>query len=404
MVICCNKISLNNHSFQEAVQILSKMSDISTKLEKHFRSKVDVKQVLKNEADRIYNLVKSEVRNYISQYKNDAVTVVDMGSSSDGLKVVAPDEYDVMLVVENTRLEPSESSAVPGYYTLHTPFVMPESAYRYRWIDLEECVVGERLKPSLVRQSFHSMMQTVVNGHSDSRYSLHICQSGPAIEVGVSWSTSKFMTIDFVPAVKINGEFFVARPLQYDVELGAHSVQDENFLWRKSYIQQEKQKISYFSENLRRAVMLWKAAQLHSAQLHLLSSYHFKTIGMMLASTTRWYSLEECVVAVGEKLISALRYKNLPNFFDAGVNLLHRKKMDSLDNLKNHLTRNLEGDRLLKLLGAHVRESLYVKQNVHVKESGGWCTSCCYCFCMFIMIVIAIVMIDIYHKQMKSYI
>ena len=383
------------------------MSYINTKLENHFGSKVDIEPVLKAEADKIYSLVKYKVKNYISDYKDNAVTVVDMGSSSDGLKVVAPDEYDVMLVVKTTELEAFGSSDVPGYYTLNTPRIIFESMdYGYRWIDLDKCMSHHRLKPDLVRRSFESMMHNVVN--YDRSYNLHMRKSGPAIEVGVKWSGGS-MTIDFVPAVKIRGEYFVARPLPYQ---DFNNVKNREFLWRKSYIQEEKEEVSGFDKNLRKAVMLWKAAQLHSPQLQMLSSYHFKTIGMMLTNTTRGYSLEDCVIAVGEELIAALRSQNLPCFFDPGVNLLHRKGSDSLDNLRNHLTRNLQGDMLLKLLGvqgkenvnvryiylpskpasAHVRESLYVNETVHVKEGGGSCTSCCYCFCMFIMIVIAIVM------------
>ena len=376
MVICCNKISINNHSFQEAVQILSKMSYINTKLENHFGSKVYVEPGLKAEAYGIYNLVKSEVRNYIPQYKNNAVTMVDMGSSSDGLKVVAPDEYDVMLVVENTRLKACESSDVPGYYTLQKPNYVREAAnFEYRWISLDKCMVGKLLKPDKVRQSFESMMHKVENGQSDSKYKLDMRKSGPAIEVGVSWS-GRSMTIDFVPAVKIRGDYFVARPLPYQ---DFNDVENREYLWRKSYVQEEKKEVSGFDKNLRKAVMLWKTARLYSKQLNMLSSYHFKTIGMMLASTTRGYSLEDCVIAVGEELIAGLKRKNLPCFFDLGVNLFYRKKSDSLDNLKNYLARNMKGGKLLKLLG--------------VRESHGWCTSCCYCFCMFTMTVIAVFMI-----------
>ena len=350
------------------------MSYINTKLENHFGSNVDIKPELRAEADGIYSLVKYKVKNYISNYKDNAVTVVDMGSSSDGLKVVAPDEYDVMLMVETTDLEAFESSDVPGYYTLNTPRVIFESLnYGYRWIDLDKCMSHHRLKPDLVRRSFESMMHNVVN--YDRSYNLHMRKSGPAIEVGVKWS-GRSMTIDFVPAVKIRGEYFVARPLPYQ---DFYNVKNREFLWRKSYIQEEKEEVSSFDKNLRKAVMLWKAARLHSPQLQMLSSYHFKTMGMMLASTTRASSLEEGVIAVGEELIAALRSQNLPCFFDPEVNLFYGKKSNSLDNLKNYLAWNMKGGKLLKLLG--------------VRESRGWCTSCCYCFCVFIMTMIAVFMI-----------
>ena len=322
-------------------------SNINGKLEQQFRSAVYIEPVLKAEADQIYNLVKSEVRNYISQYKNDAVTMVDMGSSSDGLKVVAPDEYDVMLVVETTNLDPSRSQEVPGYYyMLRTQGGVSEGARRWRWLELDGCVKDGYLRADMVRNSFQSMMQTVVNGHTGSTYKLHIRQSGPAIEVGVSWS-GKSLTIDFVPAVKVNGEFFVATPLLDDVR-------DRNFLWRKSYINQEKQNISGFSENLRKAVMIWKAAQINSSQLQGLSSYHFKTIGMMLArrSGTSWLSLEECVTAIRDELLSALEMKRLPSAFDPGVDLFARKEQSSLENVKNFVLRHKEGEKLLRMLGA----------------------------------------------------
>ena len=116
------------------------------------------------------------------------------------------------------------------------------------------------------------MMQTAVNGHSNTKsyHSLNTRQSGPAVQVDVSWS-GKSLTIDFVPAIKINGELFVDTPLLDDVK-------DRNFLWRKSYVSQEKQSISLFSENLRKAVMVWKAAQIDCPQLRGLSSYHLKPL------------------------------------------------------------------------------------------------------------------------------
>ena len=77
---------------------------LATNLDEHFRLNVEIDSQLKREANKIYKLVKSQVQNYILDNGHDEVTLVDMGSSPEGLKVVAPDEYDVMLVVINRVL------------------------------------------------------------------------------------------------------------------------------------------------------------------------------------------------------------------------------------------------------------------------------------------------------------
>ena len=319
------------------------------RLEQCFHSEVEIDCESKNDADRIYDLVKTALKTHISGNVGNNVTLVDMGSSFENLKVRKPDEYDLMLAVHNTGLQ-VVSSEVPGFFYIKElyPRINNETAFKsWRWIDFVECMEENFLSPVKVRGSFHSMMHRFLKQHHDSRYTMNMRQSGPAIEVSVAW-TGKSMTIDFVPTISIMGDIFVAKPLPCttyaDTEKG-------ELLWRKSFSPQEREFISlHLSENWRKAVMMWKAARLNSAQLQTLSSYHFKIIGMKLAKTRVASSLEDSVTSIGKELASRLQERSLPHIFNSEVNLLSSKSKDSLDNLEKFVTNRLKCFNIVSLI------------------------------------------------------
>ena len=310
---------------------------LATNLDEHFRLNIEIDSKLKQDADKIYELVKSQVQNYILDNGHDEVTLVDTGSSPEGLKVVAPDEYDVMLVVVNRELDATTKREAPGYSHIHVPFIRNEAKIQYRWIQFDECMDGYYLSPDLVRRSFQSMMQKIINDLKDKRYKLKMRQSGPGIKVSVSW-LDKIIHIDFVPTVKIQGQYFVAKP--FPSKGMANTCNDKNeLLWRKSFSHKEQEMVAlHLDEIWKKAIMMWKAARLNSPQLQTLSSYHFKIIGLQLAQSKPRSSLEDCAQYIGEELISGLEKRNLPHIIYPQVNLFEHMNKQALENVKQFLS------------------------------------------------------------------
>ena len=360
---------------------------LATNLDEHFRLNVEIDSQLKREAKKIYKLVKSQVQNYILDSGHDEVTLLDMGSSPEGLKVVAPDEYDVMLVVINRLLRATTKREAPGYSHIHYPPKIKEAKIQYRWIQFDECMDGYYLSPDLVRRSFQSMMQKIINDLKDKRYKLKMRQSGPGIEVSVSVLDKMMIHIDFVPTVQIQGEYFVAKPFpskgmarptvqiqrEYFVakpwKILENTRYDKNeLLWRKSFSHKEQEMVAlHLDENWKKAIMMWKAARLYSPQLQALSSYHFKIIGLHLAQSKPRSSLEDCAQYIGEELISGLEKRNLPHIIYPQVNLFEHMNKQALENVKQFLSNRFKRMDILTFF-------VTIHQNRHRGwKIGHWC-------------------------------
>ena len=286
------------------------------------------------------------------------------GSVYEGLKVIRPDEFDVMMPL---KLEPKiwkldEGKAslrgADGYWFVRRKELGSIPLGASPW---DKSLIGDCLSPSKIISRFIGLIQKGINRQeSTSEYEIRLRKSGPAITLDVRYDGYKHLSIDLVPAVSVGGVCVVAK--NHPRALQSFSDTDFQNLWRRSYSEEEKDKLRKMDLQdggcRLKCLRIVKAIRLnHRQQFGMLPSYVYKTLLFHLVDMEdEWHqeALAERIIDMFKTLEGYLKSGNLDHYFDPHVNLLEGCSPTSLNDLACYIARIVgrnDWSRLLQVRG-----------------------------------------------------
>ena len=340
--------------------------ELKDKLERYYQSHVKIKPSDMNKAQGVADEVIEGVQRHLqSTYLSLAIGgLQQVGSTTEDLKVVAPDEFDFMvpigLDVNAWKLEDAAHRA-PGFWLLRKA--------KWSLSSLDNFMAGDYLSPAKIRSSFQGTLMRFVSNYT-GRYRIRVSTHGPSVTLTVTYDHYRTLSIDIVPTLSLVKTFLwvfttqnvkiVGKP--HPLSLRGYSAYDT--LWRHSFSIEEGKQLRRFSTNRAchtKCLKILKAIRLDNAQLSMLSSYHLKTL---LLHQMRFYSaenhwshgaLEDRFVGMVKALRSYVKDRRLPHFFTPEVNLLahlqsNLNEQDALFNLENYLNRVIRKYDFVSLL------------------------------------------------------
>jgi hypothetical protein len=288
--------------------------------------------------------------------------LIPTGSSTDGLKVIQPDEFDVLIPI---RLVSKDGWTLdflpddPGFAKLsntHADANIPKNLFE-----------GSNLSSVKIKGYYQGLLQRYVNQQS-TRYGIKLKTGGPALTLIVTYSGGKKMSVDLVPCVEIGEKTVVAKPhpsMKYPDD-DPHP--DSTVLWRRSYSTMEQEQLSMHYDGFTKCLMIMKSLRVNHVQLAMISSYALKSAFLHWRETIRSAEWDDGALLVNFRefsnfLCAMAKKRKIYPFFESNpnANLLKRLSPIALSNLWNFIERNLVTHRLRNLL--HQTKSTYYDFN-----------------------------------------
>ena len=337
---------------------LYKYPCLSDKLKEYYDSYVKIPAEKMSNASQVVENIKRCILDYFSRCQSQ-FNITEMkgtGSCREGLKVINPDEYDVMVSV---RLDGMSWAVVPSD---HPNFFEVRKTGRAS-SPYDEYLTGGCICPNRLRYSFQGKIQRAVNNLR--MYKIALETHGPAITVKVCYGEGKTVHIDFVPSVEVNKKIVVPKPYKHDRLVKEHAPPNmdtgaESRLWRQSFSDEE---YAFLSGRLPpscchlEVLKIFKAIRLNfQSQFGMFSSYVYKTVLMHMiwdkSDKTQWGQnyLEERFIEFLETLQGYLSKRHLPHFYKPEINLLEDFSPNSCDNLAGYIDHRLGEKELVKML------------------------------------------------------
>ncbi len=333
------------------------------KLNEYYDNYVKIPEQNMSIAQSVVKDVKSHVLDYFLHFHPELniTEMKDTGSCREGLKVIRPDEFDIMFYINLDRRtwEFVHSLDNPNFFEVRK-IGSGDSPY-------DQYILNRYLSPWKLGNDFHGKIQRAVN--MLELYSINLERHGPAITLKVRYGEGKKVYIDFVPGVKMGSKVVVPKPHKRVPEYAPPHIRhagDESRLWRQSFSEEE---CTLISENLPpeccylKVLKIFKAVRLNApSQFGMLSSYVYKTVLMhmirssRLDATRRWAydNLEERFIEFLDALQQYLSDGRLPHFFNSDINLLEDFSDQSCENLQRYIKYRVgekEITEMLKLRG-----------------------------------------------------
>ncbi|XP_071943914.1 mitochondrial dynamics protein MID51-like [Antedon mediterranea] len=146
-------------------------------------------------ANQIVERIENFIKHFLEHTKLEELpytfgNLLHQGSSYEGLKVIKPDEFDLMLPLKLNEpdweiTKPYGPYETPGYF-----FIKKKRIY---------------LNPKEIKQTFQSILQKVINRIQQRNTITLRASSGPALTLNVCYDDNLKMSIDIVPAISLNG-------------------------------------------------------------------------------------------------------------------------------------------------------------------------------------------------------
>ncbi|ELU10280.1 hypothetical protein CAPTEDRAFT_201257 [Capitella teleta] len=273
--------------------------------------------------------------------------LIPIGSSTDGLKVIQPDEFDVLIPI---RLVSKDGWTLdflpddPGFAKLsntHADANIPKNLFE-----------GSNLSSVKIKGYYQGLLQRYVN-QQRNRYGIKLKTGGPALTLIVTYSGGKKVSVDLVPCVEIGEKTVVAKPhpsMRYPDD-DPHP--DSTVLWRRSYSTMEQEQLSMHYDGFTKCLMIMKSLRVNHDQLAMISSYALKSAFLHWRETNRSAKWDDGALLVNFRefsnfLCAMARKKKIYPFFESNpnANLLKRFSPIALSNLWNFIERNLVTHRL----------------------------------------------------------
>ncbi|XP_033120701.1 cyclic GMP-AMP synthase-like [Anneissia japonica] len=350
---------------------LQRRKSLTKELRRYYSEAVAIPNAKRKRAKEVVEDIKRSLQWFVglmpineSESKYIFGNIISQGSSYEGLKVIEPNEFDLLLPLEledglwtytaETAEEHNDDAIVAQ--TQYFYIEKDENAKTLYENAIFNCVY---LDPITIKQRMQSIVQRAINKMNFPylQGDITLCHGlGPALTLGVCYDDDKQkMKIDIVPSIRIDDNLFVAKKhpdADYKSPENMH-----NYLWRESYSEKEKKIIKKMDkeDECRRTCLKIlktirekkekKASLLEEA----LDSYHLKTCMLHLNDDKTigpWdkdklkYRFKDLL----RKLLEFLEKKTMPNYHCSGVNLLSTIKNSQRIGIINWLTSILDSD------------------------------------------------------------
>ncbi|XP_033119756.1 uncharacterized protein LOC117119056 [Anneissia japonica] len=308
-------------------------------------------------AKEVVEKIKRSFQKYVRENHFNCREIMHQGSVYEGLKVIEPNEFDLLFPVElensGWKLEQAIDSEcdIPGYYFIQKEGYLGGSYWN-------ECIVNDTyLSPVKVGRKMQSVIQKYVKDVTlPNEINFTLRENGPALTLEVCYDDSGHMSIDIVPSIKIRGRMFVAKrhPNADEYQTLRRVDNMYNHIWRESFSEMEKsiiRQMDGMNECRRTCLKILKTIRKKKgkSQLGKLWSYHLKTCLLHLNDDRRigpWHqdNLDDRFKDLLRKLIKFLSTKKMPSFFDDSVDLFRDFSPIQLQNIEGWLNRIIRSD------------------------------------------------------------
>lgn len=345
-----------NSSFPKQTQLQRLLSEsevpLQTKLQEYYNGYVNIPVKEMERAQDVLCHIKRPILKYLQDIHPNIITELrDCGSTKEGLKVIKPDEFDVMIPLNVTpqsfSLEPAGSA--PGFVVLRKGDCEMFSLDKY--LSQEEEGEQKYLSPQKLRTHFQSYIRKSINSITD--YKVTSGPKGPSITLHVEYDLNKKFTVDFVPVIILGETHVVAKP---HPEFLKNDVPAYEKFWRESFSHKEWDIMArHTGESHKKCLKIAKAIRLNVAQLSMFNSYVFKTVFLHMLDESgpeEWAeeTLQDRFIDFFQTFLLYLRKGQLPHHFNPCVNLLEYYDEKAVENAKNFLTRKISKTKLDSLL------------------------------------------------------
>jgi len=319
----------------------------------------DKMQPVQKVVDQVILAVKSQLREPNS-FKGLALKIGDLvpfGSATEGLQVVRPNYFDVMVpIMFGSPCHAQEAFVggrkVPGSFVIVVPDDDTSKSDDRKVCDENEQLVTRKLLH--VVQEVIEKATEVVSGyqcivqppqHNSMDVSVAVCAGGYDI------------TVNFLPFIIIDSHLFLpeAGPTQLSAQSDIHSR-----LWTESFVRQEKWSIDRFDSSVCGHLIvlkILKAIRLnHLEQFGAISSYHLKLLLFHVLEdvpdSCDWHrnAVGERLIDLLTKLTEVLREHHLPHYFEQNVNTLEHVPLEMSNNLAKFIGKKLVHNDIASLL------------------------------------------------------
>ncbi|XP_033116348.1 cyclic GMP-AMP synthase-like [Anneissia japonica] len=340
-----------------------KSQPLLMELRRYYRDYVAIPVDKRYRAFEVVEDIKNSLQKFVQDESKTNYTFGDImpqGSSYEGLKVVEPNEFDLLLplILKDSEWRSTEAAGseyhAPGYVFIRKCISNTKTPY-------DDAIDNDvYLSPIEIKRKMQSIVQRAVKKldfPNVQRVTLR--ESGPALTLEVIYDDddygSRKMFIDIVPSMNIRNKLFVAKRHPESDQYQNRTYHNIfNNLWRVSFSEKEKEIIREMDgerECRRTCLKILKTIQLKkgSSQLGMLSSYHLKTCMLHLnadKSIGSWHqdNLDDRFKDLLMKLIQFLKEEKMPSFSDRNIDLFSTYNTIQLQNIRDWLERKVRSD------------------------------------------------------------
>ncbi|XP_033110280.1 mitochondrial dynamics protein MID51-like [Anneissia japonica] len=310
---------------QPVENFIQQPSPLLEELIYYYDTHVKIPAPKQNRASEVVDKIKSNLQLFMEDSETFVFgDIMCQGSSYEGLKVIKPNEFDLLLPLILKNSEWRYNKVENGYV-----FIKKLQRSHDTMTPYDKVIVNYvYLSPIDIRRNMQSILHKVLEKIRRS-CNVHVTlrENGPALTLQVRYDNSCEMSIDIVPSISMRGKLFVAkRHPESDLYQCRTDDNKYNNLWRVSFSKEEKLIIKEMDENdeCLQALKILKTIRVRkgkSSPLNKLSSYHLKTCMLHLNADRSIESrhqdkLDNCFKDLLRKLIEFLEDEKMPSFHD----------------------------------------------------------------------------------------
>lgn len=270
--------------------------------------------------------------------------LVPFGSTTEGLKVIRPDVFDVAIPVWIQ----SECTIATSKTRDYSNIAVSGSDTCSIWCDGNGCLISTSLVQSL--------LLPVGQACGSSRHDVDVTLNGPTIVACFHLAPDQLVSIKFVPSVIMDNKLYIPRQ--------PTDASDAEIDWTVLYSRQEQWSVDRFDSSItghQISVKILKAIRLnHREQFGRISSFHIKNLLFHvledLPDSSDWQEAAICerVIDLLARLSQALSERQLTHYFDQSINLLDSLSDDECTALAKFIEKKLAYNDISSLLQRNV--------------------------------------------------
>ncbi|XP_070548404.1 cyclic GMP-AMP synthase-like receptor 3 [Ptychodera flava] len=291
---------------------------------------------------------------------------VKTGSAFEGLKVKAPDEFEVFVELDIWH----DQSAL---FVISQVASADMSGYDFIKVSggsgsLSEMVLGEGtvFHAQKVLHGFQSVLQKAVSDNDDEKQMLTE-MDGTTLKVVWNYKNkrgrNKTIKIELIPCVCSNKRYYIAKPDIFDEKEGTIGK------WKIALLDKHQQKMKNVTEKKRRVLKLALGFCKKDENLAWINQIHLKTVFLHMLDMVpgAWKETDDYFKLLLEYLLDYLREGNLPDYFVPKRNLFlnfaqaHPQTMENASARLRFILRS-GNDEIIRVIKGPSNRWLWVKR------------------------------------------